>query len=229
MRKFLAFLSLVSIVNIASAQKNISDFAHYSRYAQDNAAICSKENDGHRVVLMGDSITDGWPGARPAFFTDNDIIGRGIGGETSCQFLLRFQNDVIQLEPSLVVINYGTNDIAENTGKYDEDQTFMNVKAMCEMAMGSGIKVVLASTLPHKGFGWNPSITDAMLKIRSLNARVKEYAEQKGIKYVDYFSAMVSQDGTSMREGLSRDGVHPNQDGYAIMESVLLPVITELR
>jgi len=209
--------------------RDIHDFAHWSRYAESNRIIISSPNDGHRVVLMGDSITDGWPEARPSFFSENDIIGRGISGETSYQFLLRFQNDVIELHPSLVVINYGTNDIAENTGAYDEDLTFANVKAMCEMARGSGIKVVLASTLPHGGFLWNPSITDAMQKVVSLNARVKEYAEQEGIVYVDYFSKMVSSDGTRMREELSKDGVHPNGDGYGIMEDLILPVVTSLR
>lgn len=216
----------------SSAEKSprdIHNFAHWDRYAESNITVISSPNDGHRVVLMGDSITDGWPVARPSFFSENDIIGRGISGETSYQFLLRFQNDVIELHPSVVVINYGTNDIAENTGAYDEDLTFANVKAMCEMAKGSGIKVVLASTLPHGGFLWNPSITDAMQKVVSLNGRVKKYAEQEGIVYVDYFSGMVSSDGTRMREELSGDGVHPNGDGYKIMEDMILPVVTSLR
>jgi len=100
---------------------------------------------------------------------------------------------------------------------------------MCEMARGAGIKVVLTSTLPHHGFRWNPSITDAMAKVRSLNARVRKYAAEGGITYVDYFSSMVSSDGSRMREDLSEDGVHPNPDGYAIMENLILPIIRKLR
>lgn len=195
------------------------------RYAAANAAIGLPKPGEWRVVFMGDSITDGWPRTRPEFFSSNGFIGRGIGGQTSYQYLLRFQNDVIELKPDVVVINYGTNDIAENTGKYDEEQTFRNVKAMCEMAAANGIRVVLASTLPHGGFPWNPSITDAMPKILSLNAKVREYAELNGISYVDWFAEMVSADGTRMRDGLSKDGVHPNSDGYAIMERIVLPYV----
>lgn len=217
-------------ISAAYAQKkDIKDFAHYSRYAEANDLLCAPSEGEHRVVFMGNSITDGWPGKRPEFFSENRIIGRGISGETSSQFLLRFYNDVIELRPTVVVINYGTNDIAENTGAYDEAQTFRNVKAMCAMARGCGINVVLASTLPHGGFRWNPSITDAMQKVVSLNALVKEYAAEEGIPYVDYFSSMVSEDGTRMRDGLSSDGVHPNEDGYRIMEDLILPVVTELR
>jgi len=209
--------------------RDIRSFAHYSRYGSANEMLGAPKEGERRVVLMGDSITDAWPGKRDEFFRTNDIIGRGIGGETSSQFLLRFRNDVIDLHPTLVVINYGTNDIAENTGTYDENQTFRNVCAMCEMARGAGIRVVLTSTLPHGGFLWNQKITDAMAKVRSLNARVRKYAESEGITFVDYFSSMVSSDGTRMREDLSSDGVHPNADGYSIMEHLLLPVIVEQR
>ena len=70
-----------------------------------------------------------------------------------------------------------------------------------------------------------------MDKIRSLNARVKAYAEKNKIPYVDYFSAMVNAEGTGMRPELAQDtpGVHPNVEGYKIMESLLLPVIKKLR
>lgn len=207
----------------------------YARNVNPNTARYAVANDtlgapaSARAVLYGDSITDNWPKRRPEFFAPNDIVGRGISGQTSYQFVLRFGADVINLAPEVVVINYGTNDIAENTGHYVEEETFRNVRAMCAMAKAAGIKVILASTLPHKGFGWRPSITGAMEKIVSLNALVKEYASENDIPYVDYFSAMVSEDGTQMRPELSGDGVHPNAEGYAIMEVLVLPVIDSLR
>lgn len=200
-----------------------------ARYAVANDTLGTPAADLARVVLYGDSITDGWPNARPEFFAPNGIVGRGISGQTSYQFVLRFAADVIGIAPEVVVINYGTNDIAENSGPYVEEETFRNVRAMCAMAKAAGIKVVLASTLPHKGFRWRPSITDAMPKIVSLNALVKQYAEENGIAYLDYWSAMVSEDGSQMRPELSGDGVHPNAEGYAIMESLVLPLVNSLR
>jgi lysophospholipase L1-like esterase len=180
---------------------------------------------------MGNSITDGWPHTRPDFFKNNNLIGRGIGGQTSYQFLLRFREDVINLQPKVVVINYGTNDIAENTGPYDEDLTYGNVLSMVELARYHKCKVILTSCLPAGGFSWRPAITDGMDKISSLNARVKAYAEANKIPYVDYFNAMLNEDGTAMNPELANDnpGVHPNAAGYAIMESLLLPVIKKLR
>ena len=205
----------------------IDEVANYRRYAEADKALGEPAEGEHRVILMGDSITDRWASMRPGFFKDNGFTGRGISGETSAQFLLRFQNDVMDLNPAVVVINYGTNDIAENTGKYSEEQTLRNVKAMCSMAKGGGVKVILASTLPHGGFLWNTTIKDAMAKVRSLNAKVKAYAEAEGFTYVDYFSSMVSEDGSRMREDLSSDGVHPNDKGYEIMEALIVPACRE--
>lgn len=220
-----------ALVGLPLSAQNHHDFANYKRYAKDNATLWKPAKGEKRVVLFGNSITDGWPGTRPDFFRENRLIGRGISGQTSYQFLLRFRRDVIELEPRVVVINYGTNDIAENTGAYDEDITFGNVLSMVDIARANGVKVILASCLPAGGFGWRRSIKDSMAKIRSLNARVEAYAKAKKIPYVDYFSAMVSADGTKMNPDYASDnpGVHPNAKGYEVMEALLLPVIKKLR
>ena len=224
-----AFLLLTLSAGQARAQKH--DFANWKRYAEQNAKLGAPAKGEKRVVLMGNSITDGWPRTRPEFFKDNNLIGRGIGGQTSYQFLLRFREDVINLQPKVVVINYGTNDVAENTGEYNEDLTYGNVLSMVELARYHKCKVILTSCLPAAGFNWHPSITDAMQKIRHLNDRVKAYAKANKIPYVDYFSALVSEDGTAMKAeyGADKPAVHPNAEGYAVMESLLLPVIQKLR
>ena len=220
-----------SLLTSLGVQAQKHEFANWNRYAQDNKELGAPVKGEKRVVLMGNSITDGWPKTRPQFFTDNKIIGRGISGQTSYQFLLRFREDVINLQPKIVVINYGTNDIAENTGAYNEDLTFGNVCSMVEMARYHKIKVILTSCLPAEGFGWRRNITDSMQKIRSLNARVKAYAKANKIPYVDYYSAMVNKEETAMKAEYANDnpGVHPNAMGYAVMEGLLLPVIEKLR
>ena len=103
------------------------DFANSARFAKENAALPKPSKKEKRVVFMGNSITEGWIRTHPDFFKSNGYISRGISGQTSYQFLLRFREDVINLSPALVVINAGTNDVAENTNVYNEDQTFGNI------------------------------------------------------------------------------------------------------
>lgn len=210
--------------NVAVAQ-NHNDFANYKRYAEENTKLGKPAKGEKRVVFMGNSITEGWVNTHPDFFKKHGYIGRGISGQTSYQFLLRFREDVINLEPKVLVLNYGTNDIAENTGPYNEDITFGNILSMVELAQAHKIKVILTSTLPARNFGWRPSVTDAMEKIRSLNARVKAYAEENGIQYVDYFTALLAPDKGGMDTKYTPETVHPNGAGYDVMEALIVPAI----
>ena len=94
----------------AGAQKIV----HLNRYAEANAAL--PPANGPRVVLYGDSITDGWPRQRPEFFASTGFIGRGISGEETAQMLLRFRADVIDIGASTMVFLGGINDIDQNLG-----------------------------------------------------------------------------------------------------------------
>lgn len=229
--KRIVLLQFLLLMTLGINAQRHDEFANWKRYADANKELGAPAKGEKRVVLMGNSITDAWPHMRPDFFHDNALIGRGISGQTSYQFLLRFREDVINLQPKVVVINYGTNDIAENSGPYDEDKTFGNVCSMVELARFHKAKVILTSCLPAGGFGWRPSIKDAMQKVKSLNERVKAYAKANKIPFVDYFSAMVSADGTEMNPNYAKDkpGIHPNEEGYRVMESLLLPVIQKAR
>jgi lysophospholipase L1-like esterase len=211
----------------AGAQKH--EFANYKRYAKANSELPKVTKKDKRVVFMGNSITEGWPMHRPEFFKENpNYVGRGIGGQTSYQFLLRFREDVIKLNPKVVIINAGTNDVAENTGPYNEEFTFNNIVSMAEIAKANKIKVVLTSVLPAARFGWHPHVTDAPDKIMSLNKRIEAYAKANKIPYVDYYTPLVDADGRTLAKKYSNDGVHPLPDGYKVMEALIQPVIKKL-
>lgn len=200
-------------------------FANLGRYAKQNAALGEPKKGEKRVVFMGNSITEGWVRLHPEFFKENGYIGRGISGQTSYQFLLRFRQDVVNLKPRVVVINYGTNDIAENTGAYNEDYTFGNVCSMCEIAKANHIKVILTSCLPARFMPWRQQLPNIMDKIRHLNERVKAYAKENKIPYVDYFSSMLAPDGGGMDTRYTPEQVHPNLEGYKAMEDLIVPAI----
>ena len=201
------------------------DWAQLGKYDQANKQILESGNYPV-VVFMGNSITQGWPDAHPYFFTDNNFAGRGISGQTTYQFLVRFREDVIDIHPKAVVINGGTNDIAENNYAYNEDHTFGNIVSMAELADINGIKVILTPVLPSVQFPWRKEIKDIPEKQKKLNARIKEYAQSKGFGFADYYTPMVTETG-ALNPEYSNDGVHPNAAGYEIMESVVFPVITK--
>lgn len=209
----------------ANAQKNHNDWANYQKYNKANKELSAPAKKEKRVVFMGNSITEEWVRIHPDFFKENNYIGRGISGQTTYQFLLRFRNDVINLKPKLVIINGGTNDVAENTGAFDIETTFGNIASMAEIAKANKIKVILTSVLPAAGFRWNKKITDAPDRIEALNAKIKAYAKANKIPYVDYYQPMVHGTERALNPAYSKDGVHPTLEGYLVMEELIKPAI----
>lgn len=223
--KLFVFLSYCLFAGMFVNAQSAGDFANLTKYKDDNASILSSKKKVD-VVFMGNSITEGWVKSHPEFFSENNYTGRGISGQTTSQMLLRFQSDVIALKPKLVVINAGTNDIAQNTGIYDPDFTFNNIKAMADIAQNNGIKVIIASVLPAAAFPWRKEITEVSQKVDGLNNRLKQYAGSNKFIFVDYNTAMRDAKG-GMREGLSKDGIHPVPAGYAIMEPMIKNAINK--
>jgi len=217
MNKLLLCVILFSSLNI-SAQ----DWANLKRYQEDNISIISESENNERVVFMGNSITEFW---RPGFFQENaSFVNRGISGQTTPQMLLRFRQDVIDLSPSAVVILAGINDIAHNKGPSTVKMIADNIFSMAELAKSNNIEVLLCSVLPANNFPWRKEIKPAE-KVIALNSLIKEFSEKHNIAYVDYYSAMVN-DEKGLKADLGPDGVHPNSEGYTIMESIITKAIS---
>ncbi len=201
----------------ASAQDAKQDWAQLGRYHDDNARqVASGRRPG--IVLLGDSITEGWASKRPGVFS-TQRISRGISGQTTPQMLVRFREDVIALHPKAVQIMAGTNDIAGNTGPMTPEMTEANIASMTQLAQANGIKVILASIPPAANFPWRPGL-EVTSKIVALNDWMRSYAASHGAVYADYWSTL--QDGQGgMKPGLAYDGVHPTEQGYDLMLPVL--------
>ena len=115
---------------------------------------------------MGDSITEEWGRIMPEFFSNKQYINRGIGGQTTPQMLIRFRQDVIDLNPEAVVILAGTNDIAGNTGPSSVKMIIDNLMSMAEIASKQNIQVFMSSILPVFRYPWNKSIIEPFKKLQ---------------------------------------------------------------
>lgn len=229
MKRILFPLFLVVITATLFAQ---DDWAQHERYAAHNDTVMARNRmpeygynklaKSRRVeaVLMGNSITDNWAKFHPEFFAENNFVGRGISGQVTSQMLCRFQSDVIALRPKMVIIMAGTNDIAQNNGYISHEHILQNIQSMCELAKQNKIRPVLCSCLPAAAFKWRPEMKPAE-DIKRLNEMIQEYAKANKITYIDYHSALVDEHG-GLPKKYAADGVHPNMDGYAIMEQILL-------
>lgn len=208
------------IMKRTMADRAMSDWSAVKRYEKSDMTLTKIEKGEKRVVFMGNSITDFWINIDSAFFKTNNFIDRGISGQQTDQMLVRFRPDVIDLHPSVVVILAGTNDIhAEKPLGWIMD----NITSMVELAKANNITPVLCSVTPVIGYPLKPYI-NAVATVNELNRMIKDYAVKNKITYVDYYSAMVDEKG-GMRVELTGDGIHPNLEGYRIMEPLVVDAV----
>ena len=203
----------------------LDDWANLSKYAESNNEL-KKQSIANRVVFMGNSITEGWSNFNPNFFIDNPFVNRGISGQTTPQMLIRFKPDVINLNPKAVVILAGINDIAGNTGPMKIENISENIFSMAEIAKANNIEVYICSVLPAKDFPWSPGLNPSEKVVKLYNI-LENYCKENNIKYVDYYSKMNDGNGgLKVPEFTSEDDlVHPNKQGYSVMESVILSAL----
>src|SRR6185503_20474810 len=125
------------------------------------------QQDQNAVVLLGDSITQGWGEDFSAWFPGMKIANQGISGDTSRGVLIRLQEDVLALQPQAVVVLIGTNDLEE---KAEPETIAANLKLiLAELARHDPkMPIVLCQVFPSSASKSRPA--DAIKKINQLYA-----------------------------------------------------------
>ena len=101
-----------------------------------------------------------------------------------------------------------------------------NIFSMAELAIAYDIIVVLASILPVYQYPWVDDVLDPLSVIDSINSKIKDYVENKGLVFLDYYSSMVD-DRKGLKSDYTSDGVHPNEAGYKVMSAIADEIISQ--
>lgn len=203
-----------------------------ARYRQADLELAGSGGARPGVVFMGDSITQLWPLA--ASFPRQGYLDRGIAGQTSGQILGRFGQDVMDLDPRVVVLLAGSNDLRLDL---PASLTEANLARMVALAHSARIAVVLCTLPPVRHFPsaemLGPRETAAQEAARlqgqaqALNGWIRSYAAGHGLALVDYYGALAGPDG-GWGPGLTADGIHPSLAGYARMAPLVQRAIDPL-
>jgi lysophospholipase L1-like esterase len=178
----------------------------------------SAETDRGSLVVFGDSITQGWGERLAKHFPGAKIANRGISGDTTRGMLYRFKEDVLDLDPTGVVMLMGTNDLADGASAAD---IVGNIKLMLLMLKTKpGVPVVLCTVFPS-----HPSKMRPPEKVKELNEAL--LAAVKGdsvVTVVDTWSMFADSDGNAP-EAMFPDLLHLNDAGYERWAAALRPVL----
>ena len=161
-----------------------------------------------RVVFIGDSITARWD--LHGYF-GKGFINKGVESQNAEEIAARFQTDVVDLQPDIVVILAGTNDVR---AEGDLAQAHDSVAAMVQMARTNGIKPVVCTIPPVLAHLESAQTYNLML--------TSDPALQISC---DYYRALTDANGTPIAGALNDDGVHPSILGYVRMAAEINRVL----
>ncbi len=156
-----------------------------------------------RIVCFGDSLTYGYGASehkdypsRLEEMTGIETINAGISGDTTADGLARLENDVLALDPDVVLITLGGNDLKN---RIDVATAQANLVAIIERIQAIGAMVILGGIeIPLYGENYIEMYHSVAQKTGSV--LIPNILE-------DLFG----------HPDLMSDSIHPNDQGYAIM------------
>jgi lysophospholipase L1-like esterase len=180
------------------------------------------ERDRNAVVLLGDSITQGWGEDFSAWFPGMKIANRGISGDTSRGVLIRLQEDVLSLDPQAVVLLIGTNDLEE---KADPETIAGNLKLILTELTRHDAKmpIILCQVFPSSATKSRP--VEQIKKINQLYAEAVKGNAQ--ITLVETWTLFADAKGDAIASEFP-DLLHPNLAGYNKWAAGLRPIFATL-
>ncbi len=205
---------------LTAARKKLTDWGGLNVFGSDNSEIPAPRAGENRVVFIGDTLTANWGKGKTPFFPGKPYFNRGIPMQTTPQMLVRFRQDVVALQPKVVVIQGGLNDIGMVMGPGSEGTISDHLNSMIDIAKQHGIKVIIASLTPVCDFnGVQQTRIRPVGKIAAINGTLRDIAKDTGSIYLNYYSVLVdTAAGTrQMKKDLTNNGIDPNDAAYALM------------
>lgn len=193
------------------------------------------------IVALGDSTTAGTPLYKSPLEAPPDgegdhtsqyafwlvekrpfwrVLNRGVNGERTDEILDRFDRDVVERRPYVVVIIAGVNDVFQNR---PVDHITNNLRKMYDRAAEHQIAVVAGSILPY-----DDATKAQNAKMEKINAWIKAEAKKDpNVTFVDTRKAVASKEDRN-KLASTQDGQHPDVAGYKKMAHVIEPVVARV-
>jgi len=186
-------------------------------FSVQNANLAKKQ-----IVFLGDSITDLYVLDDHYADLPQAVYNRGIGGDTTAGVLARLQVSVLDLQPDVVVLMIGTNDV---NGGVAEETILQNYESILDTIKSGipGVQIYCMSIIPQNK-QLEIDVDTSMQKIRQLNPKIKALAEEKGAVYLDLYPLLLDENGY-LRTDYSDDGIHLNFTGLQVWTALLKPYL----
>ncbi|MHC1723928.1 MAG: GDSL-type esterase/lipase family protein [Aminipila sp.] len=191
-------------------------------------------SDKLKIVFIGNSIINGFPYDRNQEFVSlyrdksgNDVMNRGINGDTVHGVIRRFAQDVLACKPDIVVIMTGTNEFI-----YKEslpEQCMKDIVNLVELAQSHGIEPILLTPLsvdPQMAKSrWmvcdDVDYEVVQEQIMELKKLINNCGQENHVKVIDLNFAFSEYVALVGEQTAYYDGIHPTREGHKFLAEVV--------
>ena len=178
-------------------------------------------------MFIGDSITDLYP--LDDYYAELELAtyNRGISGDVTQGVLDRLEVSLFDLKPSKIVLLIGTNDINWSVDPSTLLENYERIVTTIRERLPQA-ELYCVSIIPQNEMLERYSAIDVDQTtpvIMAVNEQIRKLAqERENITYVDLFSQL-SDEGNRLIEAYSDDGLHLNQNGFAVWTNLIKPYL----
>lgn len=208
----ITILGCVFLIYTIYGQALFSSQKVQSKKAENYAnAAESTEKDG--IVFVGDSIFELYQ--LDKYYKNKDYINRGISSNKSADVLKRLQSNVIDIQPKMVIIHVGTNDLGHGVSAEDYISNMFAIISSIEQNLPN-CKIFIDSIYPtitlHNYNSMNLTKYRKNDNINNFNDKLKNLCKTKNITFIDTHSCLLV--GNELNREFTIDGLHLNDAGY---------------
>ncbi|RLD52304.1 MAG: hypothetical protein DRJ05_17540 [Bacteroidetes bacterium] len=180
----------------------------------------NKAYERKQIVFFGDSEIALWPMGNS--FGQLPIKNRGVSGDFVTKCMNRYSEEVISLNPDVIVLLIGTNDL--NAG-VPPREIIKHIQILIDEGKNANAEIVVCSLLPVSAeVANNGRPVSSIIKI---NKALSGICHKEELEFVDFYKSLLDEDDFFDKK-FSDDGLHPNEQGYIVMSGIILPYITNL-
>ena len=181
------------------------------------------------VVFFGDSRAEMW--SAPANLKGFSFVNRGINTQTSAQVLGRFDRHIVPLQPNIIIVQVGINDL-KTIPLFPERKAAIisnckaNIQQLVARSVNSGATVILTTIFPTgpvpltRQLFWSPDIAQAVSEVNAYLYSLKA----RDVLILDAYSLLA--DKGQAQSNYVRDTLHFNEKGYQVLNQELTKVLS---
>jgi lysophospholipase L1-like esterase len=207
--------------------------------AQAHQDLLDKRGKGRiDLYFLGDSITRRWGAAEPPYrallehwqrsFHGWNAANFGWGGDTTRNILWRLDNDELTgVNPRVIVLMAGTNNVAEGTRGVDADAHAADIARGIEAILRRCQQLAPRARIVLMGITPRNDDMAYMPVIERVNARLAQLADGQRVRFIDLRDRLAGADGVLLPGMTDPDRLHLALPGYEQWAGALRPVLTE--